>query len=76
MPIRAARNIGETAFELTTGYLLLQDGYTPLLEANELERVLAEVDPDCGDDSSCLLRSAHRMLLKRCSAPPSHSPAD
>ena len=73
---QAARNIGETAFELTTGYLLLQDDYAPLVEANEVERVLAEVDSDCRDDSSCLLRCAHGMLLERCFTPPSHSPAD
>src|SRR6266545_2817267 len=68
---QAARNIGETAFELTTRYLLLQDDYTPLIEANEVEGVLAEVDPDRGDDSSCLLRCAHRMLLELCFTPPS-----
>ena len=62
---QAARNVGETAFELTTGYFLLQDDYTPLVEANEVERVLAEVDPDRGDGSTCLLRCAHRMRLER-----------
>src|SRR5205823_3238387 len=73
---QAARNIGETAFELTTGYLLLQDDYTALVKADEVERVLAEVGPDRGDDSSCLPRCAHRMLLEPCFTPPSHSPAD
>jgi hypothetical protein len=42
-------------FELTTGYLLLQDDYTPLVEATEVERVLAEVDPDRGDDIPAVL---------------------
>src|SRR6266536_5643164 len=65
-----------TAFELTTGYLLLQDDYTALVKADEVERVLAEVDPDRGDDPGCLLRCAHRMLLEPCFTPPSHSPAD
>src|SRR6266566_4475332 len=67
---QAARNIGQTAFELTTGYLLLQDDCTPLVEADEVERVLAEVDPDRGDDPSCLLRCTHRMLLEPCFTPP------
>src|SRR6266487_5868262 len=67
---QAARNIGETAFELTTGYLLLQDDYTALVKADEVERVLTEVDPDRGDDSSGLLRCAHRMLLEPCFTPP------
>src|SRR6266496_6211512 len=67
---QAARNIGQTAFELTTGYLLLQDDCTPLVEADEVERVLAEVEPDRGDDPSCLLRCAHRMLLEPCFTPP------
>ena len=38
---QAARNIGETTFELSTGHLLLQDDHTPLVEANEVKRVLA-----------------------------------
>ena len=33
------------AFELTAGHLLLQNDNTPLVEANEVERVLADVDP-------------------------------
>src|SRR6266516_2249170 len=73
---QAARNIGETAFELATGYLLLQDDCTAPVKPDEVERVLAEVDPDRGDDSSCLLRCAHRMLLEPCFTPPSLSPAD
>src|SRR5439155_2207605 len=67
---QAARNIGQTAFELTTGYLLLQDDCTPLVEADEVERVLADVDPARGDDPSCLLRCTHRMLLEPCFTPP------
>ncbi len=41
---QAARNNGQPAFELTTRYLLLQDDCTPLVEADEVERVLPEVD--------------------------------
>src|ERR1700680_2243341 len=39
---------------------LLQNDGTPLVKANEVEGVLADVDPDRGDDSSYLLRCAHR----------------
>src|ERR1700730_13014218 len=68
---QAWRNIGETAFELATGYLLLQDDYTAPVKPDEVERVLAEVDPDRGDDSSGLLmRCAHRMLHKLASRLP------
>jgi hypothetical protein len=35
--------------------LLLQDDYTALVKADEAERVLAEVDPERGDDSSGLV---------------------
>jgi hypothetical protein len=45
-------------------------------ETDEVERVLADVDTDRGDNSSCLLRCAHRMLLEPCFTPPSHSPAN
>src|SRR5260370_857998 len=73
---QATRNIGETAFELTARYLLLQNDGTPLVEANKVEGVLADVDTDRGDDSSYLLRCAHRMLLELCFTPPSHGPAN
>src|ERR1700680_5327610 len=39
---------------------LLQNDGTPLVKANEVEGVLADVDPDRGDDSSYLMRCAHR----------------
>jgi hypothetical protein len=42
---QAARDIGETAFELPTGYLLLENDGAPLIQPNQVERVLAEVDP-------------------------------
>jgi hypothetical protein len=45
---QAARNVGETAFELTTGHLLPQNDDTPLVEPNEVEGLLADVDPDRG----------------------------
>jgi hypothetical protein len=45
-------------------------------EPNQVERVLAEIDPDCGDGFRCLVRCAHRMLLELCVTPRNHSPAD
>ena len=60
---QAARNIGKPAFNLPTGYSLPQNDGAPPVEADDVKRVLAEVDPDRGDDSSGLLmRCAHRML--------------
>jgi len=55
---------------------LYMAGDRDLVEADEVERVLPEVDPDRGDDPSCLLRCAHRMLRWPCFTPPSLSPAD
>src|SRR5207247_5961295 len=49
---QAMRNIGETAFKLTAGHLLLQNDRTPLVETDEMERVLADVDTDRGDNST------------------------
>jgi hypothetical protein len=45
----AARDIGKAMFELTTGYLPLQSDCAPLIQPNQVECVLAEVDPDRGD---------------------------
>jgi hypothetical protein len=73
---QAARDIGETAFELPTGYLLLQNDGAPLIQPNQVERVLAEVDPDCRDRFKRLLRCAHRMLLELCVTPPQPRPSD
>jgi hypothetical protein len=73
---QAAWDIGETAFELPTGYLLLQNDGEPLIQPNQVERVLAEVEPDRNGDFRRLLRSAHRMLLELCVTPPSGTPAD
>ena len=61
---QAARNIGKTASKLTTGHLLLQNDGAPLVQPNQVERVLTKVDPDCGDSFRRLLRCAHRMLLE------------
>src|ERR1700722_17560342 len=72
----ATWNIGATTLAPTAWHLLLQNDGTPLVKANEVEGVLADVDPDRGDDSSYLLRCAHCMLLELCFTPPSHSPAN
>jgi hypothetical protein len=51
------------------GYPLLQDICAPLVQPNQVERVLAE-EPDRNDGFRRLLRCAHRMLLELCVTPP------
>jgi len=72
-PDQAARDIAEPASKLMTGYLLLQNNRTALVEPDQMERVLADVDADRADGFRCVLRCAHRMLLSF--APPSRRPA-
>jgi hypothetical protein len=55
-PDQAARNIAQPASELTTGYLLLQNDRAALVEPYQMERVLADVDPDRADGFQCVLR--------------------
>src|SRR5207247_11229023 len=38
---QATRNVGETAFKLTAGHLLLQNDCTPVVETDEAEGILA-----------------------------------
>src|SRR5215470_18721148 len=51
-----------------TGYLLLQNNRTALVQPNQMERILADVDSDRVDGFRCILRCAHRMLLELCAA--------
>jgi len=69
-PDQAARDIAEPAPKLMTGYLLLQNNRTALVQPDQMERILADVDSDRVDGFSCILRCAHRMLLELCFTPP------
>jgi hypothetical protein len=53
-----------------TGYFLLQNNRTALIETYKMERVLANIDPDRADGFRYLLRCAHRMLLELCASRP------
>src|SRR6516165_7637639 len=72
-PDQAARDVAEPPSKLMTGYLLLQNNRTALVEPNQMERVLTNVDADRADGCWCLLRCAHRMLLELCASRPRSS---
>src|SRR6266576_6799194 len=55
------RQIGESGFHLATRPLLPQHDGTALILANDVERVLADIDADCGGRSVEFLR--HGVLL-------------
>src|SRR5262249_1848207 len=65
----------EAASKLTAGYLQLQNDCAPLVQPNQVKRVLTEVDPDRGDSFRRLLRCAHRRLLELCVTPPQPQPS-
>src|SRR6516165_12357241 len=67
-PDQTARDVAQPASKLMTGYLLLQNNRTALVNPYQMERVLADVDADRADGFRCLLRCAHRMLLERCAS--------
>src|SRR6516165_9412656 len=69
-PDQAAWDVAEPPSKLMTGYLLPQNNRTALVEPNQMERVLADVDPNRADSFRCLLRCAHRMLLELCASRP------
>src|SRR5262245_20627706 len=48
-PDHAARDIAEPASKLMTGDFLLQNNRTALVEPDQMERVLADVDPNRAD---------------------------
>jgi hypothetical protein len=69
---QTARDVGETAFKLAARHLLLQYNGTALIEANEVERGLAEIDTDRRNGGRRLrLVGAHRRLLELLPTPPS-----
>ena len=69
---QAARDIGQPAFELAARDLLLQHNRAALVEADEVERGLADVDADRRDGGRRLRRvGAHRRLLELLLTPPS-----
>jgi hypothetical protein len=72
-PDQAARDVAEPPSKLMTGYLLPQNNCTALVEPNQMERVLADVDPNRADGFRCLLRCAHHMLLELCASQPQSS---
>ena len=43
---QAARDIAEPAPKLMTGYLMLQNNRTALVQPDQMERILADVDSD------------------------------
>jgi hypothetical protein len=66
--VLAAR--AQSARELMSGDLLLQNNRTALVEPYQMERVLADVDPNRADCFQCILRCARRMILVLCFTPP------
>ena len=51
----AGRQVGEPRLDLTARPLLAQDDRTALVVADDVERVLADVDADHGDLGACCL---------------------
>src|SRR5262245_9196864 len=69
-PDQAARDIAEPASKLMPGDLLLQNNRTARVEPDQMERVLAAVDPTRADWIQCVLRCAHRVHPELCVTPP------
>ena len=67
---QAGRHIGKPSFNLTTRPFLPQDNRAPLIEADDMERVLADIDADNGDSMArgawaCSLNLAAPVQLAR-----------
>src|SRR5262245_11210075 len=60
---QARWNIGEPRIDLRARQLLTQNGRAFVVESDDMERVLADVDADRGDDVSAGSRAWHGMLL-------------
>src|ERR1700758_56720 len=63
---QARRHIGEPCFNLATRPLLTQHDCTAAIEADDVERVLANIDTDYGD---CVVEIVRHSVLLVSSAP-------
>ena len=61
MPMRQGGETGKSGANLTTRPLLPQHDRSALIEADDVERVLTDVDPDYADRLSCCRK--HGVLL-------------
>jgi len=59
----ARRHVGEAGFDLAARQLLPQNNRALPVEANEVERVLADVDADCCNGFKAIGLACHGMLL-------------
>ena len=59
----ARRHVGEPSVDLAARQLLAQNDGAHLVEADEVERILADVDADCRNGFKAGGLAWHRMLL-------------
>ena len=60
---QAPRYIGKSCFNLATRPLLSQHDCTTFIKANNMERVLADIDADYGDRSAKILRNGVLLVF-------------
>jgi hypothetical protein len=63
-PDQAARNIAEAACKLMTGYFLLQNDHSPLVEPNQMECVLADVETSSTPSTSLTILDGWGALTR------------
>jgi hypothetical protein len=61
---KAARQIDKSAHELIARYLDAQRDGAALVKTDQVEGVLADIEPDRGDGIGGLLMGVHRELLE------------